>query len=95
MATAAVLEPVSSRISKEEKSAFVAACEEIGTTPSNAIRMFVRAFNAYRGFPFDTSQPYRLSAEAEKAYEEAKAAIADGTAERYATVEELREALAL
>lgn len=95
MATAAVLEPISSRIPADEKTTFIEACEEIGTTPSNAIRMFIRAFNTYRGFPFDTSQPYRLSAEAERSYEEAKAAIANGTAKRYATVDDLRKDLGL
>lgn len=57
--------------------------------------MFVRAFGAFRGFPFDTSQPYELSAEAERAYEEAKIAIVDGSAKRYATIGALREDLGM
>lgn len=51
--------------------------------------MFVSAFNKRGGFPFDTSRPYQLSAEAGRAYDEANAAIADGTAKRYSTFDEL------
>ena len=36
-------------------------CDEIGTSPSNAIRMFVSAFNRRGGFPFDPSNPYGFS----------------------------------
>lgn len=91
----AVLEPISSRIPAEEKTTFVQACEAIGTTPSNAIRMFVRAFNEYQGFPFDTSHPYKLSAEAEASLREAENEIANGTAKRYKSVDELRAELNL
>lgn len=40
-----VMEPISSKLRSDEKSAFIATCDSIGTTPSNAIRMFVSAFN--------------------------------------------------
>lgn len=34
------------------------------TTPGNASRMFVSAFNKRGGFPFDPSSPYGFSLEA-------------------------------
>lgn len=53
-----VMEPISSKLRSDEKSAFIATCDSIGTTPSNAIRMFVSAFNKRGGFPFDPANPY-------------------------------------
>ncbi len=49
------------KISPKEKKAFIEACEVLGTTPSNALRMFVSAFNRQGGFPFNTSNPYGYS----------------------------------
>ena len=83
------MENLNVKIDAEDKRLFSQYAHEMGTTPSNAVRMFVRAFNEYKGFPFDTSRPYRLSAEAGRAYDEANAAIADGTAKRYGTYDEL------
>lgn len=83
------MENLNVKIDAEDKRLFAKYAHEIGTTPSNAVRMFVRAFNEYEGFPFDTSRPYRLSAEAQRAYDEADAAIADGTAVRYGSFDEL------
>ena len=34
-------ESISAKLRKDEKSRFTAICDEIGTSPSNAIRMFV------------------------------------------------------
>jgi len=79
------MENLNVKIDAEDKRLFSEFTHEMGTTPSNAVRMFVRAFNEYRGFPFDTSRPYRLSAEALRSYEEADAAITNGTAKRYET----------
>ena len=58
MATAAATESISAKLRKDEKDRFSAICDEIGTSPSNAIRMFVSAFNRRGGFPFDPSNPY-------------------------------------
>ena len=59
----AVMEPISSKLRSDEKSTFIATCDSIGTTPSNAIRMFVSAFNKRGGFPFDPSNPYGFNQE--------------------------------
>ena len=95
MSPTVALQPVSAKITASEKKAFVSACDELGTTPSNAIRMFIKAFNEYGGFPFDTSHPYRLSKEAQESYDQAMADIASGAAKRYKDVASLREDLGL
>lgn len=47
--------PVVAKVLPEEKAAFAAATRRVGTTPSNAIRMFIAAFNRCGTFPFDIS----------------------------------------
>ncbi len=47
--------PVVAKVLPEEKAAFAAATQLVGTTPSNAIRMFIAAFNRCGTFPFDIS----------------------------------------
>ena len=47
--------PVVAKVLPEEKAAFAAATQRVGTTPSNAIRMFIAAFNRCGTFPFDIS----------------------------------------
>lgn len=63
MSTMATTESISAKLRKDEKDRFTMTCEEIGTSPSNAIRMFVSAFNRRGGFPFDPSNPYGFSAD--------------------------------
>lgn len=64
MSTAsAAMEPISSKLRSDEKRTFIEICDSIGTTPSNAIRMFVSAFNRRGGFPFDLSNPYGFNKE--------------------------------
>ena len=55
--------PITAKIKEEEKAEFLQVAESIGTTPSNAIRMFVSAFNKRKGFPFDSSNPYGFNQE--------------------------------
>ncbi|MBM6952542.1 type II toxin-antitoxin system RelB/DinJ family antitoxin [Enorma phocaeensis] len=47
--------PVVAKVLPEEKAAFATATRRVGTTPSNAIRMFIAAFNRCGTFPFDIS----------------------------------------
>ena len=61
--TIAATESISAKLRKDEKDRFSVICDEIGTSPSNAIRMFVSAFNRRGGFPFDPSNPYEFDAE--------------------------------
>ena len=47
--------PVVAKVLPEEKATFAAATQLVGTTPSNAIRMFIAAFNRCGTVPFDMS----------------------------------------
>lgn len=49
--------PIVAKITPKEKDRFFEATEQIGTTPSNAIRMFIAAFNRAGTFPFEISAP--------------------------------------
>lgn len=71
MGVSAEMVAVTTKLKPEEKSAFASVCESIGTTPSNAIRMFVSAFNRRGGFPFDPSNPYGFSSETLRAMDDA------------------------
>jgi DNA-damage-inducible protein J len=62
MATRA-MKSISAKLRPDEKQTFIETCKSIGTSPSNAIRMFVSAFNERGGFPFDPSNPYGFSKE--------------------------------
>jgi DNA-damage-inducible protein J len=65
------MEPISAKLRHDEKITFAQICDDIGTTPSNAIRMFVSAFNKRGGFPFDPSNPYGFSPDTLKAMDDA------------------------
>ena len=45
--------PVVAKVLPTEKERFFEVTEQIGTTPSNAIRMFITAFNRVGTFPFE------------------------------------------
>ena len=89
------MENLNVKIDAEDKRLFVELVHQMGTTPSNAIRMFVRAFNVFQGFPCGSPRPYRMRAEARRAYAETDAARAAGTATRYRSVVDLRKDLDL
>jgi DNA-damage-inducible protein J len=65
------MSPITSKLRPEEKQEFLRIAESIGTTPSNAIRMFVSAFNKRGGFPFDPANPYGFNAETLAAMDDA------------------------
>lgn len=44
------------KLSPDEKREFVEIAESLGMSPSAAVRVFVRKFNACKGFPFDVCQ---------------------------------------
>jgi DNA-damage-inducible protein J len=60
---------LSAKVRDDEAALFMQIAEQIGTTPSNAIRMFVSAFNRRGGFPFDVSNPYGFNKETLQAME--------------------------
>ncbi|MCI1664873.1 MAG: type II toxin-antitoxin system RelB/DinJ family antitoxin [Atopobiaceae bacterium] len=49
--------PVVAKVLPSEKERFYDATSRIGTTPSNAIRMFISAFNRAGTFPFEMTAP--------------------------------------
>lgn len=53
--------PVVAKVLPAEKDRFFEATEQIGTTPSNAIRMFIAAFNRAGTFPFEIAAPDNAS----------------------------------
>ena len=91
MAITTATESISAKLRKDEKDRFSAICDEIGTSPSNAIRMFVSAFNRRGGFPFDPSNPYGFSAETLAAMDDA--ATGKNLSGPYNTVKEAMAAL--
>lgn len=54
--------PIVAKVMPQEKELFFEATERIGTTPSNAIRMFIAAFNRAGTFPFEVGVPSGRSA---------------------------------
>jgi DNA-damage-inducible protein J len=82
---------LSTRIDADERALFARATNSLGTTPSNAVKMFVRAFIDQGGFPFDVSRPYsyELKGDTLDSYNELMAQIEDGTARSYADHQEI------
>ena len=48
---------VSTRVDEATKQQFDKICEAIGTSPSNALSMFIRGVINYNGIPFNTVIP--------------------------------------
>ena len=89
--TIAATESISAKLRKDEKDRFSVICDEIGTSPSNAIRMFVSAFNRRGGFPFDPSNPYEFDAETLAAMDDA--VVGRNLSGPYRSVKEATDAL--
>lgn len=76
MTTAAISAPLSTKVTGAEKKRFVETCDAIGTSPSNALHMFVSAFNRRGGgFLFGPSNPNGFSGETLAAMDDAVSAI--------------------
>jgi DNA-damage-inducible protein J len=68
---ATTMTPITAKLKADEKQEFLRITDSIGTTPSNAIRMFVSAFNKRGGFPFDPANPYGFNKETLSAMDDA------------------------
>lgn len=77
-------EMLSTRIDQETKLAFTNVCEEIGLSPSQAIKLFAKAVINYGGIPFElkAKQPNALTAAAIEELE-------SGRGQTASTIEEL------
>ena len=59
-------EMISARMDKETKIAFTQVCDEVGLSPSQAIKLFAKAVINYGGIPFELKAkvPNRITEEA-------------------------------
>ncbi|WP_407079404.1 type II toxin-antitoxin system RelB/DinJ family antitoxin [Candidatus Venteria ishoeyi] len=48
---------LSTRIDHDTKTAFTRICDEVGLSPSQAIKLFARAVINYGGIPFELKNP--------------------------------------
>jgi len=67
------------------KTEFTHVCEEIGLSPSQAIKLFAKAVINYGGIPFElkTKQPNMITVQAIQELEEGKGHNVGGTAELF------------
>ena len=73
----------------EEKELFTETAEALGMTPSAAIRIFVRKFNEYQGFPFAVRKGFPMSPEEHHEIALLDKAIDAGTAKTYDNFSEI------
>ncbi len=60
---------LATRIEKSQDRVFREITRQLGTTPADAMRVFIAAFNSHRGFPFevrldDEVEPFATEEEA-------------------------------
>ena len=63
---------LATRVDEEQGTLFRETAARLGTTPSDALRMFVAAFNAQGGFPYDVRLSSPVSVEAFASEDEAE-----------------------
>ena len=80
---------LNTKLPSEEKELFTETAESLGMTPSAAIRIFVRKFNEYQGFPFAVRKGFPMSDEECREIATLDKAIDEGTAKTYSTFSEL------
>lgn len=80
------------RVEESQAERFRRTTAALGTTPSDALRMFVASFNACGGFPYDVrvEEPNEASLESIR---EAEEIFASGSHRRLSTVDALVSAL--
>ena len=76
---------ISTRIDHSMKIEFTHVCEEIGLSPSQAIKLFAKAVINYGGIPFElkTKQPNKITAQAIQELDEGKGHKATNTSELF------------
>ena len=76
---------ISTRVDYRMKTEFTHVCEEIGLSPSQAIKLFAKAVINYGGIPFElkTKQPNRITVQAIQELEEGKGHTVKGTLELF------------
>ena len=76
---------ISTRIDHDTKIEFTHVCEEIGLSPSQAIKLFAKAVINYGGIPFElkTKQPNKITIQAIQELEEGKGHKTDSTSKLF------------
>ncbi len=74
---------LNTKIDPHEKELFVETAEELGMSPSSAIRIFVHSFIECGGFPFAVRKGFPISNQEQLEIEELDRAIDNGTAKTY------------
>jgi len=76
---------ISTRIDHGMKMEFTHVCEEIGLSPSQAIKLFAKAVINYGGIPFElkTKQPNKITIQAIEELEEGKGHKVGNTSELF------------
>ena len=76
---------ISTRIDHGTKIQFTQVCEEIGLSPSQAIKLFAKAVINYGGIPFElkTKQPNKITVQAIQELEEGKGYKSSSTSELF------------
>ena len=76
---------ISTRIDHRMKIEFTHVCEEIGLSPSQAIKLFAKAVINYGGIPFElkTKQPNKMTVQAIQELEEGKGHKTSNTSELF------------
>jgi DNA-damage-inducible protein J len=80
---------LNTKLPAEEKELFAETAEALGMTPSAAIRIFVRKFNEYQGFPFAVRKGFPMSDDERREILLLDKAIDEGVAKTYNSFSEL------
>jgi DNA-damage-inducible protein J len=80
---------LNTKLPADEKELFAKTAESLGMTPSAAVRVFVRKFNEYQGFPFAVRKTIPMSEAERTEIEMLDKAIDAGTAKTYGSFSEL------
>jgi addiction module RelB/DinJ family antitoxin len=80
---------LNTKLPADEKQLFTETAESLGMTPSAVIRVFVRKFNEYQGFPFALRKTIPMSEAERTEIEMLDKAIDTGTAKTYGSFSEL------
>jgi DNA-damage-inducible protein J len=51
---------LATRVEKTQEQLFRETTRQLGTTPADAMRMFIAAFNQHRGFPFEVKLSFEV-----------------------------------
>jgi DNA-damage-inducible protein J len=83
------LASLNTKLESEDKRLFVATAKTLGLSPSNVVRVFVRAFNEWGGFPFEVRRSFPMSMDERLSIQLLEDEIEAGTVRRYSSFDEV------